>query len=671
MSRTLVLERPRAFELREILHIDMDAFFASVEQHDDPRLRGKPVLVGGASRRGVVAAASYEARVFGCKSAMPMHEALRRCPQAIVVSPTRGRYEEVSSQVFEIFNRYTPLVEGLSLDEAFLDVTGSRSLFGDGETIARAIRKDVFEVTGLTCSAGVASSKFAAKIASDVNKPDGITIVGPDVAAFLAPLPLERMWGIGPKTAPTLRRLGYSTLGDLARADAAALERILGAWGAEVRELARGIDVREVEPDRDAKSIGAECTYEEDLTTKEAIGRTLLAHAARVAERLTEAGLTAGAIVVKLKYADFTLLTRRKTLARAGERHDDPPRHEPRAARALPARRRAHPAHRRVRAGHRPGRRPADALPGPRRGAPPRPRVHPPRRKGPLRRAAHHVRDAPRGHGRQGRPHRRHVAPAPMTTSRSITAGCALALVTVFGGCDAPRSPSALDDASTSDTQKGMGRGKRDATAPDSSTTPDSGGAALPTTLSVELQPQVASTASRRINFAVPLAPGQLTSADRIQVRAGGAALPTARRALATWPGGSLRSVQLQFDLAVPAVTTIAITLGEAASSTIALVPVEQTLATADGTTGPAVWAVLPATWLSTSRVAGPSRPSAQVAGTPQAAWDRICDYAAFGTSAFTPIQGDQGSWLYDRPTALYRGYQRTGSLTAASVCVP
>jgi DNA polymerase-4 len=300
--------------LREILHIDMDAFFASVEQHDDPRLRGKPVLVGGASRRGVVAAASYEARVFGCKSAMPMHEALRRCPQAIVVSPTRGRYEEVSSQVFEIFNRYTPLVEGLSLDEAFLDVTGSRSLFGDGETIARAIRKDIFDVTGLTCSAGVASSKFAAKIASDVNKPDGLTIVGPDVAAFLAPLPLERMWGIGPKTAPTLRRLGYATLGDLARADAAALERVLGAWGAEVRELARGIDVREVEPDRDAKSIGAECTYEEDLTTKEAIGRTLLAHAARVAERLTDAGLTAGAIVVKLKYADFTLLTRRKTL---------------------------------------------------------------------------------------------------------------------------------------------------------------------------------------------------------------------------------------------------------------------------------------------------------------------------------------------------------------------
>lgn len=300
--------------MREILHIDMDAFFASVEQHDNPAIRGKPVLVGGAARRGVVAAASYEARVFGCRSAMPMAEALRRCPQAIVVPPSHGRYQEVSSEVFEIFHKYTPLVEGLSIDEAFLDVSGSRSLFGDGETIARAIRDDVARATGLTCSAGVASSKFVAKIASDMNKPDGLTVVGPDAAAFLAPLPLERMWGIGPKTAPALRRLGYTTLGDLARATPAALERVLGAWGAEVRELARGLDVREVEPDRDAKSIGAECTYDDDLTTKEAIARTLLAHAARVAERLTEAGVSAGAVVVKLKYADFTLLTRRKTL---------------------------------------------------------------------------------------------------------------------------------------------------------------------------------------------------------------------------------------------------------------------------------------------------------------------------------------------------------------------
>ena len=300
--------------MRQILHIDMDAFFASVEQRDNPALRGKPVLVGGAARRGVVAAASYEARVFGARSAMPMAEAMRLCPNAIVVSPRRDAYEAASDEVFEIFRRYTPLVEGLSIDEAFLDVTGCSSLFGDGETIARMIRKDVKAITGLTASAGVASSKFAAKIASDLNKPDGLTVVGDDVAAFLAPLPLERMWGIGPKTAPTLRRLGYATLGDLACANEAALERVLGSWGREVGELARGIDVREVQPNREAKSIGAECTYDQDLTSKEDIGRSLLAHAARVAERLTAEGLTAGAIVVKLKYADFTLLTRRTTL---------------------------------------------------------------------------------------------------------------------------------------------------------------------------------------------------------------------------------------------------------------------------------------------------------------------------------------------------------------------
>lgn len=300
--------------MRTILHIDMDAFFASVEQRDEPRLRGKPVLVGGAARRGVVAAASYEARKFGVHSAMPMAEALRRCPQAIVVPPRGERYAEVSARVFAVFHEYTPLVEGLSIDEAFLDVTQSRSLFGDGETIARAIKKRVLEDTGLTCSAGVARCKFAAKIASDMNKPDGLTVVPDDVEAFLAPLPIERMWGIGAKTAPALRSAGYHTLGDLARADPKALERMLGSWGKEVMLLARGIDARAVEPDRDAKSIGAESTYDVDLTDRDAIARSLLSHASRVAERLTEAGLVAGAVVVKLKYHDFTLLTRRTTL---------------------------------------------------------------------------------------------------------------------------------------------------------------------------------------------------------------------------------------------------------------------------------------------------------------------------------------------------------------------
>lgn len=300
--------------MRQILHVDMDAFFASVEQRDDPSLRGKAVLVGGSARRGVVTAASYEARKFGCRSAMPMAEALRKCPHAIVVPPSRDKYEEASAAVFAIFEKYTPLVEGLSIDEAFLDVTGSRSLFGDGPTIARAIKDEVYETTKLTASAGVAPCKFAAKIASDMDKPDGLTVVEGDVRAFLAPLPLERMWGIGPKTAPTLRRLGFATIGDLASADPKALERVLGSWAADVQDLARGNDPREVVPDRDAKSIGTESTYDDDLTSKEEIARTLLAHASKVAERLTEAGLTTRAVMVKLKYADFTLLTRRKTL---------------------------------------------------------------------------------------------------------------------------------------------------------------------------------------------------------------------------------------------------------------------------------------------------------------------------------------------------------------------
>ncbi|MBX3231238.1 MAG: DNA polymerase IV [Labilithrix sp.] len=300
---------------RQILHVDMDAFFASVEVLDDPTLRGKAVVVGGPARRGVVAAASYEARVFGVRSAMPMAEALRRCPKLLVVPPRGDRYAEVSNQVFDVFHRYTPLVEGLSIDEAFLDVTASRSLFGDGEAIAKRIRADVRDVTGgLTCSAGVAESKFVAKIASDMKKPDGLTVVPADVAAFLAPLPIERMWGVGPKTAPTLRALGYETLGDIAKADPIALERAIGQWGIEIRQLARGHDLRAVVPDRDAKSIGAECTYEHDLTTREEIARTLLAHASRCAERLTENALAAGAVVVKLKHHDFTLVTRRKTL---------------------------------------------------------------------------------------------------------------------------------------------------------------------------------------------------------------------------------------------------------------------------------------------------------------------------------------------------------------------
>jgi DNA polymerase IV len=297
--------------MRQILHVDMDAFFASVEQLDDPSLRGKPVLVGGSERRGVVAAASYEARKLGVHSAMPMAQAMRLCPHAIVVPGSRHRYEEISAQVFAIFRRFTPLVEGLSVDEAFLDVTASRSLFGDGEAIAIRIREAIREEVHLTASAGVAPSKFVAKIASDMKKPDGLVVVHEDrVRAFLDPLPIEKMWGVGPKAAERLHALGFHTLSDFANADARALESVLGIWGLEVARLARGIDDREVEPDRDAKSVGAEETYDEDLVDRALIERTLLAHSVRVARRLHEAGLFAHRVTVKVKYHDFTLKTR-------------------------------------------------------------------------------------------------------------------------------------------------------------------------------------------------------------------------------------------------------------------------------------------------------------------------------------------------------------------------
>jgi DNA polymerase IV len=301
--------------VRQILHVDMDAFYASVEELDAPELRGKPVLVGGSSRRGVVMAASYAARPFGARSAMPMAQALRLCPKAVVVPPRMERYAEVSASVFDIFRSFTPLVEGLSLDEAFLDVTASQSLFGDGEAIARKIKTRIQSELGLTASAGVAPSKFVAKIASDLEKPDGLVVVRErDVVAFLEPLPIERMWGVGLKTSPKLRELGFHTLGDLARGNLATLEGALGSWGAHVRALARGEDPREVDPARAAKSVGAEQTYEHDLHGKAAIEATLLEHAARVAQRLVREGLYARGVVVKLKYSDFTLRSRRTML---------------------------------------------------------------------------------------------------------------------------------------------------------------------------------------------------------------------------------------------------------------------------------------------------------------------------------------------------------------------
>ncbi len=293
----------------------MDAFYASVEELDAPGLRGRPLIVGGSSRRGVVLAASYAARPSGVRSAMPMARALRLCPEAVVVAPRMHRYMEVSAEVFAIFRSFTPLVEGLSLDEAFLDVTASQSLFGDGPSIARRIKDRIRDELGLTASAGVAPCKFVAKIASDFDKPDGLVVVrAEDVVSFLEPLPIERMWGVGPKTAPKLHELGFHTLGDLVRAEVSLLDPTLGSWGQVARDLARGHDPRDVDPARAARSIGAEQTYETDLFARDAIERTLLEHAGRVAQRLVKQGLSARGVVVKLKYADFALASRRTLL---------------------------------------------------------------------------------------------------------------------------------------------------------------------------------------------------------------------------------------------------------------------------------------------------------------------------------------------------------------------
>lgn len=304
--------------MRTVIHFDMDAFFASVEQLDDPNLRGKPVVVGARSRRGVVAAASYEARPHGVRSAMSMVEALRRCPEAVVVPPRRGRYLELSGRIFEVFRRYTPLVEGLSIDEAFLDVTGSRSLFGQGPEIAVSIKRDIREETGLTGSAGVAPNKFVAKIASDLNKPDGLTVVQRhEAAAFLDPLPLERMWRVGPKARVRLRSAGLQTIGDIARLDPQTLERLLGSWGPVARELARGHDDRPVVVGSPPKSLGTESTFEHDLTTRDALLTPILRQAMEVADRLVDKGLWARVVTLKIKYADHRIATRQMRLPRA------------------------------------------------------------------------------------------------------------------------------------------------------------------------------------------------------------------------------------------------------------------------------------------------------------------------------------------------------------------
>jgi DNA polymerase IV len=304
--------------MRAILHVDMDAFYASVEQRDRPELRGRPVIVGGHPRRGVVLAASYEVRPFGVRSAIPMARALVLAPSAVVVPPRFAAYAEASEEVFAILERYTPLIEPLSLDEAFLDVTASQALFGSPAEMAGRMRAEIAREVGLPASAGIASSKFVAKIASDLAKPNGQREVHPEeTRSFLAALPVSRLWGVGPKLEVRLHGLGLRQVGDLAAREPEWLTRELGELGAHLATLARGEDDRAVVPDRSSKSIGAEDTFEEDVSDTSLLRPRLHAQALRVGRRLRRAGLRTRVVQLKVKLDDFTLLTRRCTLERS------------------------------------------------------------------------------------------------------------------------------------------------------------------------------------------------------------------------------------------------------------------------------------------------------------------------------------------------------------------
>ncbi|MEV5711115.1 DNA polymerase IV [Actinoallomurus sp. NPDC052274] len=302
-----------------VLHVDMDAFFVSVELLERPELRGRPVVVGGAGPRGVVSAASYEARAFGVHSAMPMSRARRLCPQAVVLPPRHDRYAAASAGVMEIFRSITPLVEPLALDEAFLDVAGARRRLGRSAEIGRMIREQVHEQQGITCSVGVASTKFVAKLASTRCKPDGLLVVPADgVVDFLHPLPVAALWGVGERTEESLRRLGLRTVGDLARTPVDTLRREVGeAVGRHLHDLAWGRDPRPVTASVPDKSIGAEETFDRDLADPEAIRRELLRLSDRVGARLRGSGQAGRTVAVKLRRPDFTTLTRARTLADA------------------------------------------------------------------------------------------------------------------------------------------------------------------------------------------------------------------------------------------------------------------------------------------------------------------------------------------------------------------
>ena len=314
---------------RTILHVDMDAFFAAVEVRDRPELVGLPVIIGadprGGRGRGVVSTASYEARRFGVFSAMPISEAWRRCPQGVYLPPDIERYARESDKVMEILGRVTDLVEPVSIDEAFLDVTGSARALGSGETIARRLKQAIRDETALTASVGVAASKLVAKVASDLRKPDGLTVVAPGTeAAFLAPLPIRRLWGVGPKLEASLAKLGITTVGELAALDPARLERRVGTHGHDLQRLARGEDEREIPRESaGAKSIGHEHTYDADTADPTRLRATLLQLADAVAARLRQDGVRARTVTLKYRDEDFRTTTHARTLERATDSGDE------------------------------------------------------------------------------------------------------------------------------------------------------------------------------------------------------------------------------------------------------------------------------------------------------------------------------------------------------------
>ena len=303
--------------MRRIVHLDMDAFYASVEQRDDPTLRGKPVAVGGRpDSRGVVAAASYEARTFGVRSAMPMARAVRLCPELVIVHPNFEKYRSVSGQVMEILRACTPLVEPLSLDEAYLDVTENAWNEPYGSRVAKRLKEQIVERTGLTASAGVAPNKFLAKIASGYRKPDGLTVISPErVESFLQELPVEALWGVGPVTAKKLRAIGLERLVQVRSVDMDLLRGTVGSLADWLRQLSYGDDPRPVQPDRESKSSSTENTYAEDLSSLESIRAELERMGRENAEWLQRHKLAARTVTIKVRYSDFKTVTRSHTLS--------------------------------------------------------------------------------------------------------------------------------------------------------------------------------------------------------------------------------------------------------------------------------------------------------------------------------------------------------------------